>query len=129
MFVHLVMLNFHDPAVAPEAAERLRSMVGQVPTLRHLEVGVDELRTERSWDLALTTHFDDRAGYEAYAIDSFHKGVLRWMKPHVKAAAAVDYTCFAPVFQPRTRWCSRGLLTRSFSPVAPEITTTGLCSA
>lgn len=91
MFVHLVFIKLTDPNNASEASRRLMAMAGKVPTLRHIEVGIDEIHSGRSWDMALTTHFDDRAGYDAYAVDPVHQGVLAWLKTVVSASATVDY--------------------------------------
>ena len=44
-------------------------MEGNVPMLKYLEVGVDELHTERSYDIVLITKFDsleDMNDYQKY---------------------------------------------------------------
>lgn len=91
MFVHVVFFRFHDESAAPEAKRRLESMLGRVPTLRALEVGIDMLHTERSWQMTLRTEFDDQDGYNAYAVDAVHQEVLSWLKTVVQASATVDY--------------------------------------
>ena len=89
---HVVFFRFTDPHDADEAARMLRGLIGVVPTLQHLEVGVDELRTTRSWDLCLITRFADRAGMEAYQVHPAHQDVVAWIKGHAPEAAAVDWT-------------------------------------
>jgi len=92
LFTHVVTFTFTDEAHAAEAAARLRAMEGQVPSLRSIEVGIDEGRTPRSVHLALVTRFDDEAAYRAYAVDPVHKEVLAWMGTVVERASVVDWT-------------------------------------
>ena len=91
MFRHIVFFKFNDPKDAPEACRRLMSMEGKVSSLRQIEVGLDCLHTERSWEMVLDTRFEDRQGYEAYASDPTHLEVLSWLKSVVEQAATVDF--------------------------------------
>ena len=93
MFKHVVMFQFVDPSPAHlhRAAEALRGLLGVVPTLRSLEVGLDSTRSERCWDLCLTTAFDDRAGMDAYAVHPAHMEVVGLLRTLTKGAAVVDY--------------------------------------
>ena len=89
---HVVFFRLHDPSDAAEAAWRLRALDGVVPTLDSIEVGVDELRSERSWDLCLITRFADLEAMEAYQVHPAHQEVVAWLGEHARAAAAVDWT-------------------------------------
>ena len=89
---HVVFFRFASQEVAEQAAERLRSMEGRVPSLGSIEVGVDQLRTERSWDMCLITRFTDADAFAAYRVDPIHQEVLAWLKDHAQAAAAVDWS-------------------------------------
>lgn len=91
MFKHIVFFRFTDPANAPEAKRRLESMPGRVPALSALEVGLDQIHSDRSWDMVLHTHFADEEAYRAYAVDPVHQEVLSWLKTVVAASATVDY--------------------------------------
>ena len=91
MFVHIVFFKFNGPEYAAEAKRQLESMQGVVPSLRHIEVGLDCVRSERSWEMVLDTRFDDRAGYDAYATDPKHLEVLSYLKTVVAQSATVDY--------------------------------------
>ena len=91
MFHHVVTFSFTDEAHIEEAARRLRAMEGRVPSLRHIEVGIDTGRTPRSVHLALITRFEDEAGYRAYAVDPVHKDVLAYMATVVASASVVDW--------------------------------------
>ena len=94
MIVHIVFFKLTDPTPANIAAtkEKLLSMQGKVPLLRHLEVGQDIVRSERSFDLALVSHFDTLGDLQAYQVDPYHAGeVIPHMKSVCSAIAAVDY--------------------------------------
>jgi hypothetical protein len=93
MIVHIVFFKLTDPAATLDATrDKLLSMQGKMPMLRHLEVGVDLVHSERSYDLALVTHFDTMADLQAYQVDPYHAGeVIPHMKSVCSAIAAVDY--------------------------------------
>ena len=91
MFHHIVTFQLKSEGdIAPTVA-KLRAMEGRVPTLRSIEVGVDQLRTPRAVHIALITRFDDRAGYDAYVVDPVHKDVLAYMSTVVEKASVVDW--------------------------------------
>ena len=91
MFQHVVFLRLRDPIDVEEAARRLRRLAEQVPSLRELQVGIDVIRSARSWDLVLQTTFDDQQGMEAYQVHPAHVQVLIWLREHVLESATVDY--------------------------------------
>lgn len=94
MITHIVFFRFHDPTPANLNAtkEKLESMRGKIPQLRHLEVGIDVIRSERSYDLALVTKFDSLEALQAYQVHPYHAGeVIPHMKGVAAASAAVDY--------------------------------------
>ena len=91
MFHHIVTFQLKSEADVESTAARLRAMEGRVPPLRSIEVGVDQLRTPRAVHIALITRFDDRAGYDAYAVDPVHKEVLAHMATGVEKASVVDW--------------------------------------
>lgn len=89
---HVVFFRFPSLDHAREAAARLRSLEGVVPTLKSIEVGVDELRSERSWDVCLITRFDSEEAMEAYQVHPAHQDVVAYIKAHATGAAAVDWS-------------------------------------
>lgn len=88
---HVVMAKLNEGANAGKLAAKLRELKGKVPGLRDVEVGVDMLHSDRSYDLVLTARFDDWAGLEAYQADPEHQQVLAYMRDVVATAVAVDY--------------------------------------
>lgn len=94
MIVHIVLFKLKEPSEANRSAvkEMLLSMNGKLPMLRHLEVGVDVIRSERSYDVALYTKFDSLADLQAYQIHPYHADtVVPFMKANCAAIVAADY--------------------------------------
>lgn len=91
MYTHVVLFRLHEPERAEEAADMLRSLQGQIPTLRTLEVGVDDLAQDRSSQLCLITRFDDRDGYLAYHNHPIHQDLLKRFGPWVQEARKTDW--------------------------------------
>lgn len=75
MITHIVMFKLKDRS--PEAIERtaqvLRDMEGKIEQLKFLEVGLDVLHSERSYDIALVTKFESMEDLEAYQVHPVHK--------------------------------------------------------
>lgn len=76
---------------AAELAERLVSMRGKITELREIEAGVDVARSERAWDVALITRFDDAAGLAVYRDHPVHLDVLAFVHEVCGETAVVDY--------------------------------------
>lgn len=93
MFTHVVLLKLRDSSPESIAATRahLERMRLAIETLRELEIGVDVLRSGRSYDLALITRFDDRAGYEIYREHAAHQPVMAHLHEAAESAVAVDF--------------------------------------
>jgi stress responsive alpha/beta barrel protein len=94
MITHIVLFKLADPTAENLATtlNKLLSMDGNIDLLRHLEAGVDVVRSERSYDIALTTRFDSLEDLQAYQIHPYHAGeVIPHMKAVCSSIAAVDY--------------------------------------
>lgn len=94
MIKHIVCFKLKDNSEENclKAKEVLLSMQGNVPQLREIEVGVDFLHSERSYDIILQVVLDDAKALEDYQNDPYHCSVV---KPHMhavrEASVAVDY--------------------------------------
>jgi Stress responsive A/B Barrel Domain len=94
MIVHIVLFKLADstPENSNAVKEMLLSMDGKIPMLRHLEVGADVIRSERSYDVALYTRFDSLADLQAYQVHPYHAGtVIPFMKANCSSIVAADY--------------------------------------
>jgi len=94
MITHIVLFKLAEPTAENLATtlNKLLSMDGKIDLLRHLEAGVDVIRSERSYDIALTTRFDSLEDLQAYQIHPYHAGeVVPHMKAVCSSISAVDY--------------------------------------
>lgn len=94
MVKHIVCFKLKDNSKesCEKAAEIFKSMVGNVPQLRSLEVGIDFLHSERSYDIILQTTFDDEKALEEYQNDPYHCDVVKKYIHSVReSSVAVDY--------------------------------------
>ena len=74
-------------------AAALNGMQGKIDSLRFLEVGEDFKGSDRSFDLVLTTHFDNREGLAAYAGHEVHQPVIQLARSLCSQTVVVDYEC------------------------------------
>lgn len=94
MIAHIVMFKLKEPTESNVALVRdmLLSMNGKLPMLRHLEIGVDVVRSERSYDVALYSKFDNLADLQAYQVHPYHADtVVPCMKANCASIVAADY--------------------------------------
>lgn len=97
MIAHIVFFKLKDPTQEnlQAARQKLLSMEGELPMLRHLEVGIDLVRSERSFDLALYSRFDSLGDLQAYQVAPYHADVIvPYMKSVSERIHAVDYEIF-----------------------------------
>lgn len=94
MITHIVFFKLSEPSRENLEITRakLLSMSGRIPLLRHLEAGLDVIRSERSYDIALVTKFDNLDDLQAYQVHPYHAGeVVPHMKSVCSSIVAVDY--------------------------------------
>lgn len=93
MITHVVCWKLKDRS--RENAERVRdkllTLEGRVPTLVSLEVGVDVLRSDRSYDVVLIGRFRSLEDLEAYQVHPYHQEIVQFMRTVVDQSVAVDY--------------------------------------
>ena len=90
MIRHVVLLKLSDPADAAETVQRLQALAGRCAGLLTMEAGLDVLRTEASYDVALVTTHTDLDGLRAYAEDPVHGEFLAWVRPRLSGRVVVD---------------------------------------
>ena len=92
MVKHVVCFKLNDGESAQKAKEVLMGMEKNVPTVRGIEVGIDELHSARSYDVMLTVLVDDFKALEEYQNDKYHCQVVKkHMHAVAKASIAIDY--------------------------------------
>jgi hypothetical protein len=93
MFRHVVCfrLRAEEKEKAAEARERLLSLTA-IPEVRKIEVGLDSLKSPRSYDVILMADFDNMDDYKVYDTHELHQPVRKFMHSIVETSVAVDYT-------------------------------------
>ena len=91
MITHIVFFKLKDKHNVKNASEILLGLNGKIPQLRHLEVGIDILHSDRSYDMALVTKFDSLEDMRAYQIHPVHEEVSNYMASVRESSVTVDY--------------------------------------
>lgn len=91
MIRHVVCHKYTDKAQAEKIKPMLLSLMGQVPSLRAIEVGTDVLGSKRSYHLVTICTFDDLAGLEAYKDHPAHVAVREYIHSVLESSVAVDF--------------------------------------
>lgn len=69
----------------------LRGLEGKVEQLRGLEVGIDVVRSQRSYYIALIATFDSLEDLEGYQVHPEHKKLIEHMTQVRESQVAVDF--------------------------------------
>ncbi len=94
MIKHIVCFKLANPneELCNKTKEILLSMKGNVPMLLDVNVGIDFLHSQRSFDIILETYFNSKEDLDSYQVDPYHCSVV---KTHMHAISeksiAIDY--------------------------------------
>jgi len=94
MVVHIVTFQFKEEnkkANIIQVKQMLESLMGAVPTLRSIDVGMNFSKEDRAMDLSIITVFESKVGLEAYAVHPEHLKVVDFIKTVVEYSKVVDY--------------------------------------
>ena len=92
MVKHVVCFKLKEGEDKLKAKEVLLGMQNNVPTVRGIEVGVDQLGSPRSFDVMLTVLVDDFNALEEYQKDPYHVSVVKkHMHSVTEKSIAIDY--------------------------------------
>lgn len=93
MVKHIVMFKLKEKSTGnlKTLASALNGMKGQIETLKFLEVGEDFKGSDRSFDLVLTAHFENRLGLETYSGHEVHQPVIKLARSLCSQTVVVDY--------------------------------------
>jgi hypothetical protein len=93
MLTHIVFFKLKErtPEVIQKTKEVLLNMEGKIEQLLSIEVGVDVVHSERSFDIALVTRFHSLADLAIYNAHPIHQEVIAYMGTVREAAVSVDY--------------------------------------
>ncbi len=96
MIIHTVCFKLKDncPEACEKAKEVLLSMKGRVPQIKDIEVGIDFLHSERSYDIILRVAVENEKELSDYQNDEYHCSVVKpYMHSVRTASVAVDFVC------------------------------------
>lgn len=72
--------------------EVLMSMKDNVPTVLDIDVNIDQLKSQRSYDVMLEVTVEDWDALEEYQKDQYHCEVVKtYMKKAAESSVAIDY--------------------------------------
>ena len=94
MFTHIVLFKLKEPTKEnlKFLEETLLSMNGNIKELTQLEVGVDTIKSNRSYDIGIITRFDNKEDYLAYDVDEFHvEKVKKVIGPYLEGSKTLDF--------------------------------------
>ena len=94
MIKHVVFIKFKDDAKEEDiqAVENgLAGLPGVIPEIKAYEFGRDVLKTERSYDFALVSAFEDMDALKRYQVHPEHQAVVAKIKVVAQDILAVDY--------------------------------------
>ena len=67
-------------------------MDGNIKELKQLEVGIDVVKSDRSYDIGIITRFDSKEDYLAYDVNEFHvERVKKVIGPYLEGSKTIDF--------------------------------------
>lgn len=93
MITHIVCFKLRERSEenAQKTKDVLMSMEGKIKQLLHLEVGVDVLHAERSYDVVLICKFDSMDDLDEYQVHPVHQDIVKYIKSVGEASVSVDF--------------------------------------
>ncbi|MDP4097772.1 Dabb family protein [Paenibacillus sp. P96] len=93
MIKHIVFFKLKDrsPESVAHTASVLRSMNGKIKEVLSLEVGIDMIRSERSFDISLTAVLENLEDLQAYQVHPVHQEIVQHINEVKDVSFAVDY--------------------------------------
>ena len=98
MVKHIVMWKIKETngltkeQTAQRIKEALEGLNGKIEGLRHLEVGIDFLQSDASYDVVLYSELEDKAALEYYQAHPLHvKVATEIVKPAATSRVVSDY--------------------------------------
>ena len=94
MIKHIVCfkINNKTDALLKETKDILLSMKENVPTVREIEVGIDFLGSQRSYDIFFSVVLDSKEALDVYQNDAYHVDVVKkHMHAICSSSVALDF--------------------------------------
>ena len=93
MVKHIVFMKLEDNSEKNKVLvkDKLISMKGRINVLKEIEVGINFNNSDRAYDIALVTLFENKEDLKAYAVDEIHLEVIDFLKSINTITKVVDY--------------------------------------
>ena len=94
MLKHVVVMKFKpdtSDSDIEDIEKGLASLPARIPEIKRYEFGRDILHTERSYDFALISEFEDQDAMNRYQTHPYHLAVLNKIKVLCENIIAVDF--------------------------------------
>ena len=95
MIRHIVFIKF-KPGTLEEAISEierdLNALKDSISEIKEFECGRDLVHSERSFDFALISAFDDLDALQRYQVHPVHQAVVAKIKAAAESTKAVDYS-------------------------------------
>jgi len=94
MIKHVVMLKFKKDAQEGgigELEKKMSVLPEEIPEIKSYEFGRDIIRSERSYDFALVSVFEDIESVKRYQIHPRHQEVLKILKDLCESVIVADF--------------------------------------
>jgi hypothetical protein len=93
MITHIVVFKLaeNNPEHAQNIHDKLMALPEVIPEIKHYEVGMNIIESERNYDLVLISKFDDVDALNTYQVHPEHQKVVAYIKSVTQSIIAVDY--------------------------------------
>ncbi|MCL4539554.1 MAG: Dabb family protein [Bacteroidetes bacterium] len=94
MIHHIVFFKFKESVKEPDIRkleDGLGSLPARIPEIRRYELGRDVMRSDRSFDFALDSSFDDLDSLRRYSGHPEHQKVLKHINEICSSIKSVDF--------------------------------------
>lgn len=95
MIKHVIFMKFKAGITdidIGELAKGLGGLPGAIPEIKEFQFGRDIVRSERSYDFALVSAFDDMEAMQRYQVHPKHLPVAAKVRELSESVLAVDFT-------------------------------------
>ncbi len=94
MLKHVVFMKFKEGVTDSQITDLEKSLAalpGAIEEIREFQFGRDVIRSERSYDFALVSAFDDLEALERYQVHPEHQKVVSKVRAASENILAVDF--------------------------------------
>ncbi len=93
MITHIVTFKLTDRSAEHLAHCKalLDGLLGTVPSLESMVVGINIVESPRAYDLGLIASFEDLSGLDEYQVHPAHVEVATYLRSKAEAVSTVDF--------------------------------------